>query len=107
VAKLDGEPRTLQFFAMRSMASGDAFHRAYPAPAPRAKPSTLSLRSMPGKQTTGSIRRLFRSCISGPRSSMANCNSALNCRQFESSPYQDVFTEHIGATETASVYIMR
>jgi transposase len=29
VAKLDGEPRKLQFFAMRSMASGDAFHRAY------------------------------------------------------------------------------
>jgi transposase len=29
VAKLDGEARTLQFFAMRSMASGDAFHRAY------------------------------------------------------------------------------
>jgi len=29
VAKLDGEPRTLQFFAMRSMASGDGFHRAY------------------------------------------------------------------------------
>jgi transposase len=29
VAKLDGEPRKLQLFAMRSMASGDAFHRAY------------------------------------------------------------------------------
>jgi transposase len=29
VAKLEGEPRKLQFFAMRSMASGDAFHRAY------------------------------------------------------------------------------
>src|SRR5277367_3427295 len=29
VAKLGGEPRKLQFFAMRSMASGDAFHRAY------------------------------------------------------------------------------
>lgn len=29
VAKLDGEPRKLQVFAMRSMASGDAFHRAY------------------------------------------------------------------------------
>ena len=29
VAKLDGEPCKLQFFAMRSMASGDAFHRAY------------------------------------------------------------------------------
>jgi hypothetical protein len=29
VAKLDGEPRKLQFFAMRSMASGDAFHRAH------------------------------------------------------------------------------
>jgi transposase len=29
VAKLDGENRKLQFFAMRSMASGDAFHRAY------------------------------------------------------------------------------
>jgi transposase len=28
-AKLDGENRKLQFFAMRSMASGDAFHRAY------------------------------------------------------------------------------
>src|ERR1700687_3341228 len=28
-AKLDGEPCKLQFFAMRSMASGDAFHRAY------------------------------------------------------------------------------
>src|SRR6202011_5321090 len=28
-AKLDGELRKLQFFAMRSMASGDAFHRAY------------------------------------------------------------------------------
>jgi hypothetical protein len=27
--KLDGELRTLQFFAMRSMASGDGFHRAY------------------------------------------------------------------------------
>jgi transposase len=29
VAKLEGETRKLQFFAMRSMASGDAFHRAY------------------------------------------------------------------------------
>jgi transposase len=29
VAKLDGEPSKLQFFAMRSMASGDAFHWAY------------------------------------------------------------------------------
>ena len=29
VAKLDGERCKLQFFAMRSMASGDAFHRAY------------------------------------------------------------------------------
>jgi hypothetical protein len=29
MAKLDGEPRKLQVFAMRSMASGDAFHRAY------------------------------------------------------------------------------
>lgn len=29
VAKLDGEPCKLQVFAMRSMASGDAFHRAY------------------------------------------------------------------------------
>src|SRR6266446_2669151 len=29
VAKLGGERRKLQFFAMRSMASGDAFHRAY------------------------------------------------------------------------------
>ena len=29
VAKLGGEARKLQFFAMRSMASGDAFHRAY------------------------------------------------------------------------------
>jgi transposase len=29
VAKLNGEPSKLQFFAMRSMASGDAFHRAY------------------------------------------------------------------------------
>lgn len=29
VVKLEGEPRKLQFFAMRSMASGDAFHRAY------------------------------------------------------------------------------
>ena len=29
VAKLNGEPRKLQIFAMRSMASGDAFHRAY------------------------------------------------------------------------------
>ena len=29
VAKLGGESRKLQFFAMRSMASGDAFHRAY------------------------------------------------------------------------------
>src|SRR5580658_1346002 len=28
-AKLDGESCKLQFFAMRSMASGDAFHRAY------------------------------------------------------------------------------
>ena len=28
-AKLGGERRKLQFFAMRSMASGDAFHRAY------------------------------------------------------------------------------
>src|SRR5579862_199317 len=28
-AKLGGERRVLQFFAMRSMASGDAFHRAY------------------------------------------------------------------------------
>jgi transposase len=28
-AKLGGEPTKLQFFAMRSMASGDAFHRAY------------------------------------------------------------------------------
>src|SRR5580658_8015477 len=30
VVKLDGERTQLQFFAMRSMASGDAFHRAYP-----------------------------------------------------------------------------
>src|SRR6266436_9313563 len=29
MAKLDGERCKLQFFAMRSMASGDAFHRAY------------------------------------------------------------------------------
>ena len=29
LARPDGESRTLQFFAMRSMASGDAFHRAY------------------------------------------------------------------------------
>ena len=29
-AILGGEARTLQFFAMRSMGSGDAFHRAYP-----------------------------------------------------------------------------
>jgi len=29
VAKLGGEPCKLQIFAMRSMASGDAFHRAY------------------------------------------------------------------------------
>jgi transposase len=29
VVKLDGELRKLQFFAMRSMASGDGFHRAY------------------------------------------------------------------------------
>ena len=29
VAKLGGERRKLQFFAMRIMASGDAFHRAY------------------------------------------------------------------------------
>jgi len=29
VAKLEGEARKLQWFAMRSMASGDAFHRAY------------------------------------------------------------------------------
>ncbi len=29
VAKLDGEPAKLQIFAMRSMASGDAFHCAY------------------------------------------------------------------------------
>ena len=29
MAKLDGEACKLQFFAMRSMASGDAFHRAY------------------------------------------------------------------------------
>jgi len=29
IVKLDGEARKLQFFAMRSMASGDAFHRAY------------------------------------------------------------------------------
>jgi transposase len=29
VVKLAGEPCKLQFFAMRSMASGDAFHRAY------------------------------------------------------------------------------
>jgi transposase len=29
VARLDGQPCTLQFFAMRSMASGGAFHRAY------------------------------------------------------------------------------
>ena len=28
-AKLGGERRVLQFFAMRSMASGDAFHRAF------------------------------------------------------------------------------
>jgi transposase len=28
-AKLGGEPRKLQLFAMRSMGSGDAFHRAY------------------------------------------------------------------------------
>jgi len=30
VVKLGGESRKLQFFAMRSMASGDAFHCAYP-----------------------------------------------------------------------------
>jgi transposase len=30
MAKLGGELRQLQFFAMRSMGSGDAFHRAYP-----------------------------------------------------------------------------
>jgi transposase len=30
VAKLGGEACKLQFFAMRSMGSGDAFHRAYP-----------------------------------------------------------------------------
>jgi transposase len=30
MAKLGGEVRKLQFFAMRSMWSGDAFHRAYP-----------------------------------------------------------------------------
>jgi hypothetical protein len=30
VAKLGGEARKLEFFAMRSMGSGDAFHRAYP-----------------------------------------------------------------------------
>src|ERR1700689_44408 len=30
VVKLGGERRKLQFFAMRSMGSGDAFHRAYP-----------------------------------------------------------------------------
>jgi len=29
VAKLEGEPHKLQFFAMRSLASGDPFHRAY------------------------------------------------------------------------------
>jgi transposase len=29
-AKLDGEAKKLYIFAMRSMASGDAFHRAYP-----------------------------------------------------------------------------
>lgn len=29
VAKLNGEPRNLNIFAMRSMSSGDAFHRAY------------------------------------------------------------------------------
>ena len=29
VVKLGGEAIKLQFFAMRSMASGDAFHRAY------------------------------------------------------------------------------
>jgi len=31
VAKLDGEACKLQVFAMRSMTSGDAFHRAYPS----------------------------------------------------------------------------
>jgi len=30
VVELDGESQTLQFFSMRSMASGAAFHRAYP-----------------------------------------------------------------------------
>jgi transposase len=30
MAILGGEVRKLQFFAMRSMGSGDAFHRAYP-----------------------------------------------------------------------------
>jgi len=30
MAKLGGEVVKLQFFAMRSMGSGDAFHRAYP-----------------------------------------------------------------------------
>ena len=30
MAILGGEARKLQFFAMRSMGSGDAFHRAYP-----------------------------------------------------------------------------
>ena len=29
VAEIDGQRRTLQLFAMRSMASGAAYHRAY------------------------------------------------------------------------------
>jgi hypothetical protein len=39
MAKLGGEVMKLQFFAKRSMGSGDAFHRAYPhATQPVAKP---------------------------------------------------------------------
>jgi hypothetical protein len=42
--RLDGELRTLQFFAMRSMASGDGFHRAHPFPSkPPSAPASVQV----------------------------------------------------------------
>jgi hypothetical protein len=59
MAKLGGEVVKLQFFAMRSMGSGDAFHRAYPHATQQAclKPTnmrspTLAVFSRPCATTT-------------------------------------------------------
>src|ERR1700732_2791888 len=48
VAKLEGEPCKLQFFAMRSMASGDAFHRAYTHATQQALLEAHELPTLPG-----------------------------------------------------------